>query len=45
MVEALWQAEAVRAAAQVQDPVDRPAMVASRIDEVQLRRLQDAEKA
>jgi chromosome segregation ATPase len=43
--EAVRAAEAARAAAQTQEPTDRPSMVASRIDEVQLRRLQEAEQA
>jgi small-conductance mechanosensitive channel len=38
--------EQVEAAARAPaEPVDRPTMVASRIDEVQLRRLQEAEQA
>jgi hypothetical protein len=43
--ETLRQAEAARAAVQAPEPADRPAMVASRIDELQLRRLQEAEQA
>jgi hypothetical protein len=43
-VEALRQAEVARAAAQATEAAERPAMVASRIDEVQLRRLQEAER-
>ena len=42
--EALRPAEVARVAAQVAD-ADRPAMVASKIDEVQFRRLQEAEQA
>jgi hypothetical protein len=42
--EALRQAEVARAAAQA-TVADRPAMVASKIDEVQFRRLQEAEQA
>jgi chromosome segregation ATPase len=43
--EALRAAEVARAAAQAMEPTDRPAMVASKIDEVQFRRLQEAEQA
>lgn len=43
--EALRQAEATRAAPPAEKPADRPAMVASKIDEMQLRRLQEAERA
>jgi hypothetical protein len=43
--EALRQAEVARVATQAADTADRPTMVASRIDEVQLRRLQEAEQA
>jgi chromosome segregation ATPase len=43
--KALREAEEARAAAQAKEPVDRPSIVASRIDEVQLRRLQAAEQA
>jgi DNA repair exonuclease SbcCD ATPase subunit len=44
-VEALRQAEVARVAAQAMEPAERPAMVASKIDEVQFRRLQEAEQA
>ena len=43
VTEALREAEVARTAAQSQ--TERPNMVASRIDEVQLRRLQEAEQA
>jgi hypothetical protein len=43
--EALRAAEVARAAAQAMEPTDRPTMVASKIDEVQFRRLQEAEQA
>jgi hypothetical protein len=43
--KALREAEIARAAAALMEPAERPTMVASRIDEVQLRRLQEAEQA
>jgi hypothetical protein len=43
-VDAL-QEEAARVATQAKEAADRPAMVASKIDEVQFRRLQEAEQA
>jgi hypothetical protein len=44
-VEELRRAEAARVRSQAADMTDRLAMVASKIDEVQFRRLQEAEQA
>jgi hypothetical protein len=44
-VEELRRAEAARVRSQAADMTDRPAMVASKIDEVQFRPLQEAEQA
>jgi hypothetical protein len=43
--EALRAAEVARATAQAAEPINRSATVASKIDEVQFRRLQEAEQA